>query len=241
MTPPNKLLLALQFWENDRAQAMKVARLIADLEPRHSEAADFLFVSRFDCTHDKKTLDYVSRKFNVYSHISRRRETGWPGGCNGLFFGTMDYVYSVSVAKRFPVYKAILTFEADCIPLVPNWISEISREWDRAQPAKMVGAYQTNPLGHINGNALFSGDLKFLKHLTRNIGGCSPMGGWDFMLRHEFKRLGWKDSRMFRSWWGYPTTSQETYEQLLREQVVVFHGCKDSSALECVRKKYNLP
>lgn len=236
--PPDKILLALQFWEGDRDQAMKVARLIADLEVRHSEKADFLFVSRFDCSHDKPTLDHVSRKFNVYTHISRRRETGWPGGCNGLFFGTMDYIYTVNVAKRFPIYKAILTFEADCVPLVPNWISEISREWDRAQPAKMVGAYQTNPAGHVNGNCLLSGDIRFLKYLTRDIAGCTPMGGWDYMLREEFRRQGWKDSKMFRSWWGYPTTPPETFEQLLRENVVIFHGCKDSSVVEQVRKRF---
>lgn len=240
MTTPGKLLLALQFWNGDKEQAMKVARLIADLEPRHSEYADFLFVSRFDCSHDKKTLDHVSRKFNVYSHISRRREVGWPGGCNGLFFGTMDWIYSVNEAKRFPTYRAILTFEADAVPLSPNWISELSREWDRAQPAKMVGAFQTNPAPHLNGNALFSGDIKFLKTIARDIGGCSPMGGWDFILRDTFRRLGWKDSRLFRSWWGYPTTTIETYDQLLREGVVFFHGCKDDSVVKLVRSRFSL-
>lgn len=240
MPLPTKILLALQFYGEDREKAMKVARLIADLEQRHSEYADFLFVSRFDCSHDKKTLDYVSRKFNVYSHISRRREVGWAGGCNGLWFGTMDWIYSVNEAKRFPQYKAILTFEADAVPLSPNWISEISRAWDAGQPTKVMGAMQTSPAEHCNGNCLFSGDIKFLKHIARDIGGCSPHAGWDFALRGTFKRLGWKNSPLFRSWWNYPSMTAETYEQLLRENVVFFHGIKNDDTVNHVRRRFLL-
>lgn len=238
MTTPSKILLALQFWEGDKEQAMKVARLIADLETRHSDQADFLFVSRFDCTHDKKTLDHVSRKFNTYSYINRRRGTEWPHGCNDLWFGTMDWIYGVNVAKRFPIYKSILTFEADSVPLIPNWISEISREWDRAQPTKVLGAFQKSPGNHINGNAMFSGDIKFLKHIARDIGGCSPQGGWDFVLAPTFQRLGWRDSKLFRSWWNYPSMTLETFNQISSEGVVLFHGTKDSSVIDLVRRRF---
>lgn len=240
MPLPTKLLLALQFWEGDKEKAMKVARLIADLEVRHSDQADFLFVSRFDCGHDKKTLDLVSRKFNTYSYISRRRGQEWPNGCNSMWFSTMDYVYAFNEAKRFPVYKAILTFESDAVPLSPNWISEISRAWDAGQPTKVMGAMQSSPGPHINGNALFSGDIKFLKHIARDIGGCSPHAGWDYAMAGTFKRLGWKDSPLFRSWWNYPAMTAETYEQLLRENVVFFHGIKTDDTVNLVRRRFLL-
>lgn len=237
MNPSTKLLLALQFWEGDKARAMKVAKLIADMQPRHCEIADFLFVSRFDCGHDKPTLDYVSRKFNVYSYVNRRRGKEWPHGPNDLWFGTMDWIYEVNVAKRFPVYKAILTFEADAVPTDPNWVSELSREWDRAQPAKVVGAYQTSPGPHVNGNAMFSGDIQFLKQI-RDIGGVNPTGGWDYILAPTFQKAGWKNSKLFRSWWGCPTLSEETFAQLLREGVALHHGVKDESLLNHVRKRF---
>ena len=74
---PTKILLALQFWKGDKDQAMRVARLIADLEPRHTDFADFLFVSRFDCEQDLATVEYVSQKFNVHTYVNRhRRGTG---------------------------------------------------------------------------------------------------------------------------------------------------------------------
>lgn len=237
MQPPTKILLALQFWEGDKKMAMKVARLIADLEPRHSEIADFIFFSRFDCSHDMETVGYVARKFNTYTEINRRRGTEWPHGPNSQWFGLMDYVYTVNVAKRFPVYKAILTFEADAVPLAPNWIGELSREWDRAQPAKVVGAHQTSPGSHINGNAMFSGDIQFLKQI-RDIGGVNPTGGWDYILAPTFQKAGWKNSNLFRSWWNCKTASGETFSQLTREGVSFFHGVKDESLLNLVRQRY---
>ena len=70
----NRILLALQFWEGDKKPAMEVARLIADLESKHSDIADILFVSRFDCQQDPKTVEYVSRKFNCYTHVNKHRQ-----------------------------------------------------------------------------------------------------------------------------------------------------------------------
>ena len=233
-----KILLAIQFWERDKEQAMKVARLIADLQPGFCDIADFMFVARFDCEQDMKTIEHVSRKFNVHHFInSRFRGAEWPHGCNSLWFGTMDYIFSMTEAKRIPDYKAVLTFEADSSPLSPNWISELSQAWDKAN-VKVLGAMQTNPAPHVNGNALFSCDLPFLKWIARDIAGCTPHAGWDFVLANAFKKKGWADCPAMRSWWGYPTMSKETFDQLGREGVVFFHGCKDDSMVRHVRERF---
>ncbi len=232
-----KILLALQFWDGDKAQAMNLARLIADLEPRHSDKADFLFVSRFDCAHDMETVKHVSKKFNVHTYINRQRGQMWPHGCNSLWFGTMDWIFSYGEADRIPPYKAILTFEADCAPLAPNWITELSREWDKAK-VKVLGALLKAPGEHVNGNALFSGDKAFLKWISRDIGGCTPHGGWDYILAPEFKRRGWANSNLFRSWWNTKTVSQETFQDLSKQGAVFFHGCKDESLLGHVRRRF---
>jgi len=233
----NKILLALQFWDGDKDRAMQLARLIADLESRHSDAADFLFVSRYDCSQDAETIKHVSKKFNVHAYVNKQRGQLWPHGCNALWFGTMDWVFGYGEAERIPPYKAILTFEADCAPLAPNWISELSREWD-AKSTKVVGALQTSPGPHINGNALFSGDKAFLKWVSREVGGCTPHAGWDYVLAPQFKKWGWADSKLFRSWWNYPTMTEETFKQLGREGVAFFHGCKDESLLNHVRRRF---
>lgn len=234
-----KILLALQFWSGDQAQAMQVARLIADLEPRMCERADFLFVSRFDCAHDQDTVAYCSRKFKMRTHVSRRRATGWPFGCNELWFETMQYVYEHTVAdKRIPDYKAVLTFEADAAPLHPNWISVLSDNFDDSRPANIVGSLLQHPDTHVNGNAMFSCDLDFTHWVSRQLCGCAPSGGWDFILAPKFKVWGWKNSPVMRSWWQTPTLEESRYEALLGQQVAFLHGVKDLSVLEHVRKKY---
>lgn len=239
---PTKILLALQFWNGDRDMAMKVARLIADLEPRHSEFADFLFVSRFDTEQDIRTVEYVSQKFNTHTFVNRnRRGVGWPHGCNDLWFGAMDHIYSFSEAKRFPPYKAVLTFEADACPLTPNWHRELSRSWDEiAAPknVKIFGARVEHPLPHINGNALFSADQKFLHWISRCIGGCNPTKGWDFILARDFKREGWANCPLIRSHWQQKTMPDEEIDALRESGVVLIHGVKDDSVISHMRKKF---
>lgn len=235
----NKILLAIQYWENDRAQAMEVARLIADLEPRMSTAADFLFVSRFDCEHDMPSIQHVARKFNVHHYRCIRRGQMWPHGCNELWFGTMDWVYGHTEAQRIPNYKAILTFEADASPLTPNWIQHLSDAWDKAA-VKVFGAMITpgTPHQHVNGNGMFSGDHKFLHWVAREVGGCSPQGGWDYLLAPQFRQHGWANCPGIRSWWQTPTLEKEKFDGLVAEGAVFLHGIKDDSVVRHVRNRF---
>ena len=236
-----KILLALQYWEQDKAQAMQVARLIADMETRLSDRADFLFVSRFDCAHDMETIGYVSRKFKVRHHVSRRRATGWPFGPNELWFETMQFCYEHTVEhERIPQYKAILTFEADATPLCPNWISILSDAWDETRPANTVGALLQHPGPHVNGNALFSCDTGFMHWVVRQVSGCTPHGGWDYVLAPRFKEWGWKNCNAIRSWWKTPTLAREQFEPLYPQGVCFLHGVKDDSVIRMVREKYRL-
>lgn len=234
----NKILLAIQFYDGDKEQAMKVARLIADLETRHCGLADFLFVARFDSSIDLETVNYVARKFNTLHYVNKwRRGKEWPHGPNEQWFGTMEYVCSLTQAARVPPYKAVLTFEADAAPLCPNWISMMSRDWDAAK-VKTYGALQSSPGPHVNGNALFSCDPAFLQWVAREVGGCRPSGGWDYVLAPEFKKRGWANAPGFRSWWQTRSMSEETFQQLLRENVYFFHGIKNDDLIRHVRARF---
>jgi len=238
----SKLLLALQYWQGDRAQAMEVARLIADLEPRHNPDVDFLFVSRFDCQHDLKTIDYVSSKFKMWHYINRhRRGVGWPSGCNDLWFGTMDHICSYTEAKIMPEYDAVLTFEADASPLGPYWHKTLLDSWrkvNRKRPVKVHGAMQQYPGVHINGNCLFSGDLPFLNLVSRKIGGCPPIYGWDFFLTKQFSREGWENCPQMVSYWQQATMKPADVDALIDQGVVFLHGIKDNSVLNRIRERF---
>lgn len=236
-----KILIVLEFWQGDKEQAMQTARFIADLQPAHCEAADFLFVSRFDCAQDADTIKYVSRKFNVFHYRSPKQGAGWPHGCNELWFGAMEWIYHFIEAKRVPHYKAIFTIEGDGLPLQSNWIVDFSRKWDELntiKPIYVAGAI----LGagtdgeHINGQAFFSGDLKFLHWLVKQVGGAPPNVGWDYWLRFEFKRRGWAQMPGLRCLWNTKTFTPEQYKSELQDGTVWLHGVKDNTLYNMTRK-----
>ncbi len=238
----SKILIVLQFWEGDKATAMQLAKHIADLQPTHSQEADFLFVNRPDCATDPEVIKYVSRKFNTYSYRSPRSESGWPAGCNGLWFGSMEWVYHMMEAKKIPAYKAIFTIEGDGLPLQSNWIIDFSRKWDELQlikPVYVAGAIlnEGQESEHVNGQMFVSGNMQFLFWIVKRIGGAPANCGWDFWLRKDFKRWGWAQMPGLRCYWGTKTFSPEQYEQELRDGTVWLHGVKDNSLYSMSRKR----
>lgn len=238
----NKILIALQFWNGDKARAMELAKFLADLEPEKSQLADFLFAARFDCKIDAAVVNHVARKFNVYTRVSRRRGVGWPDGCNELWFSVMEWAHSMIGAKKIPHYKAIFTCEADGCPIQRDWISRLSKEWDRVnspKPVVMAGAL-VDPGPHINGNALMSGHMNFLQWIARKIGHVRPGGGWDFVLRHDFQRIGWADIPGIKSIYNTPTFSPEQYADMIRQDWTWIHGVKDLSLVRMGRERFKV-
>jgi hypothetical protein len=237
-----KFLIALQFWDGDKAAALRLAQFLAQLEPKHSDLADFLVVHRFDCTFSEPvTVEALSRKFNLYRYRSPRRGVGWPHGCNDLWFSTMEWVLSMTESRQIPRYKCVFTCEADGGPVYQDWIARMSAAWDATQ-GKAKPVYIAGPLvppgPHINGNCLVSCNLNFLTWVARRIGGCNASVGWDYGLRDEFERRGWADIPGMRSWYNSPNFTPAQYELMRREEVIWMHGDKSGCLVDYGLKTY---
>lgn len=239
----NKMLIVLSFWEGDKAYAMMLARLIADLEPTFSESADFLFVARFDCEHDEPAIDAVSRKFNVHVYTSPKRMTGWPLGCNGTFFGAMEWVYGRMFSGKLPRYAAIFNIAADTCPLRKGWIEYLLHEWDKATSGRelvIAGAVTTGGgRVHVNGDAaMLSGDLTFLKWLATTASNMSIKAGWDWHLAKQFESRGWINFPFIKTQWGrFAEFTESDWVNEIAIGTVVFHGLKGNSLLDLCRIK----
>lgn len=232
----SKILLALQFYPGDQKAAMSLARLLADLEPRHSDQADMLFAGRFDVKHDREAIAHVARSFNIIPFVSRRTGTGWPHGCNELWFDTMDFCRENILLKKWPAYKAILTFEADCVPLQTDWIERLHKAWDSRTPEGSIcaGALLSAPAEHINGNMLISAALPDLE-MIRKIGGSAPNAGWDYFIAPRLKRRGWSPIPGIVSYWNMKTCPRDVFDKLRADGVAMLHGCKDMTAMGFAR------
>ncbi len=241
----DKILIALQFWKGDKTPALRLAKYLADLERGHSKQADLLLVHRFDCPfegHDA-LIQRISRSFNVTVYKSPRRGIGWPDGCNELWFATMEWVYSMMHAAKVPHYKAIFTCEADGGPVFQDWISRMSAAWDAANEDRKVfiaGAL-VDPGPHINGNALITGDFKWLKWIVQRVGGAPPGIGWDYVYRDQFRKIGWANVPGMRSYYNSRTFSVQQYKQMLAEELIWVHGDKSGCLIDYGRQRFNLP
>lgn len=242
--PTNKVLLMFPFWKGDKKQSLLLARYLADLQPNLSDAADILFVARWDTQHGADTLKYVARKFKVFTHTSRRREVGWPMGCNGVFFGGLEWFYHKKKAEQIPAYRAVINLESDCVPLVHDWLPKIVSAWDEG--VKKASAYVAGALlpgdadhrDHINGGCcLLSGDLDFLSWLVLKASTFRTEGGWDWILAHDFKRWGWLNIPGVRSYWKTDHFEPDRWDREINQGVFMIHGIKDDSLLTLSRKK----
>lgn len=238
-----KILIALQYWGGDKAQAMKLASYMADLEPVHSHLADLLLVNRFDCSPDPITINHIKRKFNTFVYKSPRRGIGWPHGCNSLFFGTMDWVQSMLAAKKVPDYKAVFLCEGDGAPLVSDWITRMSEAWDLANSISQVCVagpmVPSSPYGmheHINGNCLITGELKFLTWITRHVSDINPGVGWDYILAGEFRKRGWADIPGMRSLYRTLNFTEDEFLSMRASNWFYIHGDKSNSLIKHGRK-----
>lgn len=224
-----KLLIVFNYWSGDAARMMDAAQDIADLQPTFCEKADILFMSRFDCPHNYDVERKVALKFNVLSATCPRTDTGWPEGCNGLFYGTVDWLIEQKTSGTLPDYKAWLIFEADAFPLVTDWIEKLSEAWDKAG-VFVLGSRQKLPSLHLNGNALYSLDLDFLKRITRKV---VPPWPYDVVLHNNLRLVKptWKVAAtpLIRSTWRKATLKSDERQQFLKDGVVFLHGVQDTS------------
>jgi len=261
MIGEGKILLCMQCFPGDQAQAIALSRLIADLEPAKCQYADFAWLIRFDCTPDSIPTDHLTPKFDrVYVIKGARRVTGWPQGCNAMVMDLMAYIQS----RKDWNYDAIMLMEADCLPLRASWIKELLTEWQfgahlSAGPYLVLGDWiggRDISASHLNGNLLFSPRLLSTIRPCWNSSVVSNVA-WDAEWWRRYakytraSRLIFSDYRI-----GTPSKPWQGCEYLWAPKIhstnktnplygvplqpCWLHGCKDPRGIECVRSRLNL-
>ncbi len=232
---PQRKALFLQFFEGDKAAAMRNARRIADNEPTFRSDVDFVFSARFDCSHDLETINHVSKKFRVLQFTTTRKETGHPGGCNAAWCdGVNNFILGKYLRGEWTEVRWVLTFEADCIPVHPDWINKLDAEWDKAtaQGKCVVGCWMPagDPLlGHVNGNMMISPDLA---KKCPGILGCPAGHAWDMFFAPIFHPI-WMKTGLIANFYKDVKVSDDKMQRLFagsKEPAVLIHGVKDDSA-----------
>lgn len=227
----------MQYWEGDKGLALSVSRFIADLQQERSREFGFMFSRRFDASPvDRDTLSHVGKKFDIYTHRCRARDTGWPAGCNAMASDMFVLARERWESGEWKHVSGIWLLEADTVPLRRSWLSSISVDWAKAREDQklVMGAWTPGPgpIGHVNGNLMFHPSLAAK---VKGLEGAHPHVGWD--VYHAAKlQPWWRPTDRMANFYGATRVKEEDLYGPGKRYCFV-HGVKDHSAMRLAREK----
>lgn len=242
--PKPKLLLALQFWQGDAQAALELTKIITSIEPRFRTDAEFALVARFDV--DERAIERIesvaSERFNtrvIRSLPGPFQATGWPHGCNALWRSLMLQLAGLQGTPVKTDCNAVLTFEADCIPLRPGWIEALAMQWERSTAGgkrafgTIVEAGEKMPR-HLNGNAVF--DRNFVRSFPDTQ--KEVFGPWDCELAKIIVPNAEHSPLILQRYGDKSLVTGETIESIRAENpaAVLLHGLKTDSGRRAVEE-----
>jgi hypothetical protein len=153
--PPDRLIIAAQYWEGDEERMLRLVRLLSDIEPAPRRDVSLALVRRFDCpqsTAALETMIHANQKFLTVLLRSEREGTGHPYGCNQLWAGTMDLLVANWKGGGLNGHS-VFTIEADGCPIRADWLDCIIGAHEQTiRAGKRVTGPEMNNIAHVNGS-----------------------------------------------------------------------------------------
>lgn len=236
-----KLALVLQFHPGDRDTAMRLARMIADIEQLPRDDVQFYFAARYDAAHDDDTVNYVRTKFPCTETITTfTKLTGWPQGPNAM---AQDILLLFD--KKRDV-DGLFLIEPDVVPLRKYWLNILIDEWLGAIAAGKIqlGAWRGSgpPGGHLNGNCILIPRIAtWLRERGFEVGQMAGGIAWDCQIA-AWTREYWATTGIIKNKFQ---SHKATEDDLLTPDLgddppAIIHGYKDDSAYLLARKMLSL-
>ena len=157
---PDALILALQYCRHDERKALRLARLLADIETERRGDVVLALCRSSDCKLSaaaKRTAQYCHSKFPAILVIqSNRHGTGHPDGPNQQWISFMQSFCDERASGRIKA-EHVFTFEPDCVPLSRDWIDRLTAEQHLTiEQGKRITAavmrHTDHQVQHPNGN-----------------------------------------------------------------------------------------
>lgn len=227
--PPDGMVIVLQYWAADEVKAMRLARLLADLEPRRRTDVTLCFFRRFDTSESAAlfgTRMHCGYKFGTMAMQARREGTGHPDGCNAMWSSLMDQFAGAWRAGSLGAHS-VFCMEADGVPLRKDWLNRLLADHQRTLEAgKRVTGPEMNRLRHINGS--------IIAHLSMwwdrlSLHETPPGQAWDLFHAQVIGSEA-RPSTWMRNVYGAGNWSDESLAAMSKETAWLASS-KDDSAL----------
>lgn len=240
---PMRLAVAIQFWDGDRDEALRLARLLADIEPSPRSDVSLVLACRYDIDEHApdimRTRAYCEKKFPAVVMRSKRVAKGHPDGCFGLWVGTAENCYEGLV--RGEPFDNVFFVESEGAPTRFDWIDQLKKQH---QITLDSGKFVTGPRmegnqfyqTHINGSCVMN--MHFFKNFP-SLHSCPSGVAWDcFHARTMVGASG--PGQGILNLYGAHSLGLSVYKTLARDYAWVA-SVKDGSAQVCARTLLEKP
>lgn len=230
--PPAGFIIIVQYWRDDEARALRLARLLADIEPVKRPDMGIALVRRFDCPASEdlqRTYYHCQAKFSVMD-MATGKERGHPDGCNSLWAGAVGSAAAMWADGRSP-FESAFTIEHDGVPLCVDWIDRLKLEHNRtlSDEKRVTGALmdRPGPAPHVNGSLL----LHLSTWLDRPSLHQTPRGqAWD-IFHHAVLVAECRPTTLIKNVYGSVDWTPGALAAMARETAWLAN-VKDDSAIE---------
>lgn len=237
------LAIAIQMWEGDMKEALRLARLLTDIElEKRSDVALILSV-RFDINERSRELvetkRYCENKFPTWIMRSKRVAKGHPDGCFGLWAGTAENC--CEGLRRGEPFDNVFFVESEGVPTRFDWIDELKRHH---QVTLDAGKFVTGPRmegcrfypTHINGSCVMY--MPFF-YSTKSLHSCPSGVAWDCVHARTMVDASGPGQGIINLY-GAHSLSLSVYKTLARDYAWVA-SVKDGSAYRCAQTLLEKP
>ena len=240
-----KILVVIPYWDGDRVQAETTALLAGDLLEKRSESVSLCFLHRMDSQQPRpKVVDKAMEKFDkVLVRRCGRSGSGFPHGCNEMAYFIL--AWPAHDPKLFKDFDATLILESDCVFTRKNWDTELVEEWVRCVAAgkTICGNIIHNGFGgyprHVNAASLFGKEISILA--AGPLRGGPADIGWDYYHGRNLDPIAYDSPIFFLDYRKATITPRELFApRKMGLSPLVYHGVKDSSAVQAVRDRYHV-
>ena len=157
---PMSLALVLQFWQGDKREALRLARLIADVEREFRDDVVLVLVRQSMVEMDKEIWDtslYCGRKMPVCGDfVTKFDDTKpYPGVCFDPWASACQQLSDAYHTGKFPYHSGFF-FEPDGCPMSEDWIDRIKLAHDQTL---LMGKRITGPRSNYRGMQHINGSL----------------------------------------------------------------------------------
>lgn len=194
--------IAIQYWPGDEARALRLARLLAAIEPGpRKDMVTVVLCRRSDMpelsVEAAQVRAELGARFGSMAIRSERPGVGHPAGANALWSGSFEKLAEFWAEGKIQA-SWVMFVEADGCPLSADWIGRVRAEIRMAETAgkRVIGAVMRDPL-HVNGSLVAHMSLW---HDHPSLHRTPPEQAWDVFHRAVLWQEAWSSHTILNAY-----------------------------------------